>query len=58
MWKEENTQHLFECEGHTDIRKNIRIDDTPMKTLRRSNIKALAEVLSKITKKEKNNRRK
>merc|ERR1712179_499502 len=51
--KEENTQHLFECEGYTDIRKNIRIEDTPMKTLRRNNIKAIAEVLNKITEKTK-----
>ena len=49
--KEENTQHLFECEGYTEIRKNIRIEDTPMKTLRRNNIKAIAEVLNKITEK-------
>ena len=49
--KEENTQHLFECEGYTDIRKNIRIEDTPMKTLRRNNIKTIAEVLNKITEK-------
>merc|ERR1712179_454680 len=49
--KEENTQHLFECEGYTDIRKNIRIEDIPMKTLRRNNIKTIAEVLNKITEK-------
>ena len=49
--KEENTQHLFECDGYTDIRKNIRIEDTPMKTLRRNNIKVIAEVLSKILEK-------
>merc|ERR1711874_861186 len=49
--KEENTQHLFECEGYTDIRKNIRTEDTPMKTLRKNNIKAIAEVLIKITEK-------
>ena len=49
--KEENTQHLFECDGYNNIRKNIRVEDTPMKTLRRNNIKAIAEVLSKITEK-------
>ena len=54
----ENTQHLFECEGYTEIRKNIRIEDTPMKTIRRNNINAI-EVLSKTTeKKVKNNGRK
>ena len=49
--EEETTQHLFECDGYTEIRKNIKIEDTPMKTLRRKNIKAVVEVLSEITEK-------
>ena len=49
--EEETTQHLFECDGYTEIRKNIKIEDTPMKTLRRNNIKTIAKVLSKITEK-------
>ena len=49
--EEETTQHLFECDGYMEIRKNIRIEDTPMKTLRRNNIKVMAEVLSKIIEK-------
>ena len=49
--EEETTQHLFECDGYTEIRKNIKIEDTPMKTLRRNNIKTIAEVLSRITEK-------
>merc|ERR1712179_702172 len=56
--KEENTQHLFKCEGYTDIRKNIRIEDTPMKTLRRNNIKTIAEVLNKITRGKKKKKKK
>ena len=49
--EEETTQHLFECDGYMEIRRNIIIEDTPMKTLRRNNIKAVAEVLSEITEK-------
>ena len=49
--EEETTQHLFECDGYPEIRKNIKIEDTPMKTLRRNNIKTIAEVLSRITEK-------
>ena len=48
--EEETTQYLFECDGYTEIRKNIKIEDTPMKTFRRNNTKTIAEVLSKITK--------
>ena len=44
--EEETTQHLFECDGYMEIRKNIIIEDTPMKTLRRNNINAVAEVLN------------
>ena len=52
MWKgRRTTQHLFECDGYMEIRRNIIIEDTPMKTLRRNNIKAVAEVLSEITEK-------
>jgi len=40
-----------ECDGYTGIRKNIRIEDTAMKTLWRNNIKAIAEVMSKILEK-------
>ena len=28
---EETTQHLLECEGYTELRINIRVEDTPMK---------------------------
>ena len=50
---EETTQHLLECEGYKELRKNIRVEDTPMKTLRKNNLKVMAEVLNKITEKRK-----
>ena len=51
--KKKNTLNMEdgECDGYIEIRRNIIIEDTPMKTLRRNNIKAVAEVLSEITEK-------
>ena len=57
--KEETTQHLFECEGYTEIRRNIVVKDTPMETLTENSMEAMAGVLERIKeKKEKNHGRK
>ena len=59
MWKRRKYSAPFWMWGVHWDKKNISIEDTPMKTLRRNNIKAIAEVLNKITEKnEKNNGRK
>ena len=44
---EETTQHLFECEGYTEIRINIVVKNTPMETLKENNMAAMAGVLGK-----------
>merc|ERR1712055_954712 len=49
--KEETTQHLFECEGYTEIRRNIVVKNTPMETLKENSMSALAGILER--KKEK-----
>ena len=51
--QEETTQHLFECEGYKEIRRNIRIKSTPMETIKENNMNSLANVISKILEKRK-----
>ena len=51
---EETTQHLFECEGYTEIRRNIVVKNTtPMEILKENNMAPMAEVLGKIIEKRK-----
>ena len=50
---EETTQHLFEYEGYTEIRRNILVKNTPKETLKENNMAAMAEVLEKIIEKRK-----
>merc|ERR1712055_528572 len=49
--KEETTQHLFECEGYTEIRRNIVVKNTPMETLKENSMSAIARVLERIKEK-------
>ena len=49
--KEETTQHLFECEGYTEIRRNIVVKNTPMETLKENSMSALAGILERIKEK-------
>jgi len=51
--QEETTQHLFECEGYKEIRKNIRIKSTPMETIKENDMNNLAHVMFKILEKRK-----
>merc|ERR1711874_289964 len=52
--KEENTQHLFECEGYTELRKNIRIEDTPKNNQKKQHKGHSRSVKYDNRKKEKN----
>ena len=45
--KEESTQHLFECEGDTEIRRNGVVKNTPMVTLTENSTSAIARVLER-----------
>ena len=49
--KEESTQHLFECEGDTEIRRNGVVKNTPMVTLTENSTSAIARVLERIQEK-------
>ena len=51
--QEETTQHLFECEGYKEIRRNIRIKSTPMETIKENDMNNLAHVMFKILEKRK-----
>ena len=51
--QEETTQHLLDCEGYKEIRRNIRIKSTPMETIKENNMNSLANVISKILEKRK-----
>ena len=51
--QKETTQHLFECEGYKEIRRNIVVKNTPMETLKGNNMATLAGVLEKIREKRK-----
>ena len=51
--QEETTQHLFDCEGYKEIRRDIRIKRTPMETIKENNMNILANVILKIIEKRK-----
>ena len=50
---QETTQHMFECEGYTEIRRNIVVKNMPMETLKENSMSALAGVLEIIREKRK-----
>ena len=52
--KEESTQHLFECEGDTEIRRNGVVKNTPMVTLTENSASAIARVLERRQEKKEN----
>ena len=51
--QEETTQHLLECEGYKDIRKDIIVKKTPIETIKENDMSKLSQVMYKILEKRK-----
>ena len=51
--QEETTQHLLECEGYKDIRKDIIVKTTPIETIKENDMSKLSQVMYKILEKRK-----
>ena len=51
--QEETTQHLLECEGYREIRKDITVKKTPLETIKENNMSKLSQVMYKILEKRK-----
>merc|ERR1712055_283670 len=51
--QEETTQHLLECEGYKDIRKDIIVKKTTIETIKENDMSKLSQVMYKILEKRK-----
>jgi len=51
--QEETTQHLLECEGYRDIRKDIIVKKTPIETIKENDMSKLSHVMYNILEKRK-----